>query len=38
MFEQWNKYGPTAARSHGKPGREAPGAMSLDTVDTTTYL
>ena len=22
MLEQWNKYAPTAARRHGRPGRE----------------
>jgi aminocarboxymuconate-semialdehyde decarboxylase len=28
---QWNKYGPTAARKHGKPGREIrPKSLTLD--------
>jgi aminocarboxymuconate-semialdehyde decarboxylase len=31
MTEQWNKYGPTAARSHGKPGRERrPKSVTID--------
>jgi aminocarboxymuconate-semialdehyde decarboxylase len=31
MPEQWNKYGPTAARRHGKPGRELrPKDMTID--------
>ena len=31
MTEQWNKYGPTAARSHGKPGREVrPKSLTID--------
>jgi len=28
---QWNKYGPTAARRHGRPGREArPKSTTID--------
>jgi aminocarboxymuconate-semialdehyde decarboxylase len=31
MTEQWNKYGPTAARSHGRPGRQArPKSVTID--------
>ena len=31
MPEQWNKYGPTAARKHGKPGRELrPKSITID--------
>ena len=31
MPEQWNKYGPTAARKHGKPGREVrPKSTTID--------
>ena len=31
MTEQWNKYGPTAARRHGKPGREVrPKSTTID--------
>ena len=31
MPEQWNKYGPTAARKHGKPGREMrPKSITID--------
>ena len=31
MPEQWNKYAPTAARHHGKPGREArPKSVTID--------
>jgi aminocarboxymuconate-semialdehyde decarboxylase len=31
MTEQWNKYGPTAARKHGKPGREVrPKSVTID--------
>jgi aminocarboxymuconate-semialdehyde decarboxylase len=31
MPPQWNKYGPTAARSHGKPGREIrPSSTTID--------
>jgi aminocarboxymuconate-semialdehyde decarboxylase len=31
MAEQWNKYAPTAARSHGKPGREVrPKSVTID--------
>jgi aminocarboxymuconate-semialdehyde decarboxylase len=31
MPEQWNKYGPTAARKHGKPGRETrPKSVTVD--------
>ena len=31
MTEQWNKYGPTAARQHGKPGREVrPKSVTID--------
>jgi aminocarboxymuconate-semialdehyde decarboxylase len=31
MAETWNRYGPTAARSHGKPGREVrPSSLTLD--------
>ena len=31
MPEQWNKYGPTAARKHGKPGREVrPKSVTID--------
>jgi aminocarboxymuconate-semialdehyde decarboxylase len=31
MPEQWNKYGPTAARKHGKPGRELrPKSITVD--------
>src|ERR1700733_1335051 len=31
MVEQWNKYGPTAARRHGKPGRETrPKSVTID--------
>ena len=31
MPEQWNKYAPTAARRHGKPGREArPKSVTID--------
>jgi aminocarboxymuconate-semialdehyde decarboxylase len=31
MPEQWNKYGPTAARRHGKPGREVrPQSVTID--------
>ncbi len=31
MTEQWNKYGPTAARRHGKPGRELrPKSVTID--------
>jgi aminocarboxymuconate-semialdehyde decarboxylase len=31
MVEQWNKYGPTAARRHGKPGRELrPHSVTID--------
>jgi aminocarboxymuconate-semialdehyde decarboxylase len=31
MTEQWNKYGPTAARSRGKPGRELrPRSVTID--------
>ena len=31
MPEQWNKYGPTAARKHGKPGREIrPRSTTID--------
>ena len=30
-MSQWNKYGPTAARAHGKPGRELrPTSITLD--------
>jgi aminocarboxymuconate-semialdehyde decarboxylase len=32
MTEQWNKYAPTAARRHGKPGRERrPSSTAIDT-------
>src|SRR5215470_1850862 len=31
MSDQWNKYGPTAARRHGKPGRDArPKSTTVD--------
>ena len=31
MPELWNKYGPTAARQHGKPGREVrPKSVTID--------
>src|ERR1700761_8469053 len=31
MPEQWNKYAPTAARRHGKPGREVrPKSTTID--------
>lgn len=31
MQKQWNKYGPTAARQHGRPGREVrPNSMTID--------
>ena len=31
MPEQWNKYAPTAARRHGKPGRETrPKSVTID--------
>src|SRR3984893_10713113 len=31
MPEQWNKYGPTAARKHGRPGREVrPRSTTID--------
>jgi aminocarboxymuconate-semialdehyde decarboxylase len=31
MPEQWNKYGPTAARKHGKPGRDLrPQSVTID--------
>ena len=31
MPEHWNKYGPTAARKHGKPGRELrPQSLTVD--------
>lgn len=31
MAQQWNKYGPTAARSHGKPGRDIrPKSVTID--------
>jgi aminocarboxymuconate-semialdehyde decarboxylase len=31
MAQQWNKYGPTAARSHGRPGRETrPKSVTID--------
>src|SRR5437660_8823700 len=31
MPEQWNKYAPTAAREHGKPGRELrPKSTTID--------
>src|SRR5579884_3623742 len=31
MTEQWNKYGPTAARRHAKPGRETrPKSVTID--------
>jgi len=31
MTEQWNKYAPTAARRHGKPGRERrPSSTTID--------
>ena len=31
MPEQWNKYEPTAARRHGKPGREVrPKSVTVD--------
>jgi aminocarboxymuconate-semialdehyde decarboxylase len=31
MPEQWNKYGPTAARNHDKPGREVrPASVTID--------
>jgi aminocarboxymuconate-semialdehyde decarboxylase len=31
MTEQWNKYGPTAARKHGKSGREVrPKSVTID--------
>jgi aminocarboxymuconate-semialdehyde decarboxylase len=31
MASGWNKYGPTAARSHGRPGREVrPQSMTID--------
>jgi aminocarboxymuconate-semialdehyde decarboxylase len=31
MPEQWNKYGPTAARRHGRPGREVrPQSVTVD--------
>jgi aminocarboxymuconate-semialdehyde decarboxylase len=31
MTEPWNKYGPTAARSHGKPGRQLrPTSATID--------
>ena len=30
-MDQWNKYGPTAARSHGRPGRDArPKSITVD--------
>lgn len=30
-MEQWNKYGPTAARRHGRPGRELrPTSLTID--------
>ena len=30
-MQQWNKYGPTAARAHGKPGRETrPKSITID--------
>jgi aminocarboxymuconate-semialdehyde decarboxylase len=31
MTERWNRYGPTAARQHGKPGRELhPKSVTID--------
>jgi aminocarboxymuconate-semialdehyde decarboxylase len=31
MSEQWNKYGPTAARKHGRTGRQArPNSVTID--------
>ncbi len=31
MLQQWNKYGPTAARRHGRPGREIrPKSVTID--------
>ena len=31
MSEEWNRYGPTAARRHGKPGREVrPKGVTID--------
>ena len=31
MTEQWNKYAATAARKHGKPGREVrPKSITID--------
>ena len=31
MTEQWNKYGATAARKHGKPGRDVrPKSTTID--------
>ena len=31
MADQWNKYGPTAARKHGKPGRDTrPKSTTID--------
>ncbi len=31
MSEQWNKYAPTAARRHGRPGRELrPDSITID--------
>jgi aminocarboxymuconate-semialdehyde decarboxylase len=31
MAEMWNKYAPTAARKHGKPGREVrPKSITID--------
>jgi aminocarboxymuconate-semialdehyde decarboxylase len=31
MTEQWNKYGPSAARSHGRPGRSVrPQSVTID--------
>src|SRR6516165_5833035 len=36
MPPQWNKYGPTAARSHGKPGREI--RPSSGTIDIHSHV
>ena len=31
MSQEWNRYGPTAARSHGRPGREVrPKGLTID--------
>src|SRR5919112_4123364 len=31
MSEQWNRYGPTVARTHGRPGRELrPSSITVD--------